>query len=92
MIHKQRNEYYNNINIMNNLTISDIDIIEYIKLTKNEILIIRTQELLNSNPKYLLQNYDKSCKYFYLFYNKLFDDIGLFDFHGITFGLNLLSK
>ena len=98
VLHNKRNDIYNNnIYIMNTKTISDIDIMKYIKLTKKELLILRTQELLNSNPKYLLKdyiadllrNYDKSCKYFYLFYEKLFDDLQLSDFRGFLFGLKL---
>ena len=98
IIHNKRNKYYNNnIRIMNKITISDIDLIKYIKVTNKELLINKTQELLKFKPNYLLknyinellQNYDKSCKYFYLFYEKLFDDISLFDFNGITFGLQI---
>lgn len=85
---------------MNTKTISDIDIMKYVKLTNKENLITKTFELLKVNPTYLLknyikdllQNYDKSCKYFYIFYKQLFDDIGLYDFYGIKFGVNLLHE
>jgi hypothetical protein len=90
-------KYENNIKIMNTMTISKANILNYIKLTNKKSLIIDVEKLLLNHPNYLLRdfinsllhNYDKTCKYFNLFYKQLFDDIGLYNFHGSIFGLNL---
>ena len=36
-----------------------------------------------------LKEYDKTCNYFYEFYFRLFNDLGLYDFHRRTFQLVL---
>lgn len=36
-----------------------------------------------------LENYDKTCKYFYIFYEELYDDIGLTNFQDSSFVLLL---
>jgi hypothetical protein len=80
---------------MNKKTISDIDLIKYIKKTNNEKLIKATQQIISLYPKMLLktylfnllQNYDKTCENFSQFYEKLFIDIGLYNFHKYSFGL-----
>jgi len=82
---------------MNKITIKESNIIKYIKMTNKESLIRATEKLLNINPDFLLKDfltniikdYDKTCKYFDKFYKKLFDDIGLFNFRGRLFGLEL---
>ena len=97
-INKIYNEDYNkNIEIMNKITILEANILKYIMLTNKESLINNVKKLVIENPKYLLKDfiklfltdYDKTCKYFNLFYNDLFKDIGLTNFRGLTFILNL---
>jgi hypothetical protein len=97
-INKIYNEDYNkNIEIMNKITIYEADILKYIMLTNKKSLIKDVKKLLTENPNYLLKDfiksfltdYDKTCKYFNLFYNDLFKDIGLTNFRGLTFILNL---
>ncbi len=82
---------------MNSLTISDINIIKYIKLTNNIKLIKATEQLLLLKPKLLLksflqnilQDYDKTCKYFSMFYEQLFMKIKLYNFHRQVFELDI---
>ena len=82
---------------MSTITIVEANIIKYIELTKKEKIIEDVKKLINLHPNMLLTNflnqflkdYDKTCKYFNLFYKQLFDDIGLYNFHGSIFGLNL---
>ncbi len=97
-IDKYKNkDYKNNIKIMDTLTISDIDLVKYIKKTKKDTLIEQTEEAIKTNPKMLLKefisiflkNYDKTCKYFYMFYEDLYNYIGLTDFQGSSFVLML---
>jgi hypothetical protein len=91
------NRYEKNIEIMNNITISDANILKYIKLTKNNDLIKSTKRLLKEQPDFLLKkylsnllsHYNETCNYFYLFYNELFNDIGLYNFHKYVFILEL---
>ena len=91
------NRYEKNIEIMNNITISDANILKYIKLTKNNDLIKSTKRLLKEQPEFLLKKYlsnllfyyNETCNYFYLFYNELFNDIGLYNFHKYVFILEL---
>ncbi len=93
-----KNKYYeNNIKLMDKLTISDVDLVKYIKKTNKDKLIEQTKEAKKTNPKILLKefisiflkNYDKTCKYFYMFYEDLYNDIGLTDFQGSSFVLML---
>lgn len=94
----KNSKYENNIKIMDSITISKANIIKYIKLTNKKSLINDVENLVKSNPNYLLTdftksfltNYDSTCKYFNLFYRELFDGIGLYDFHGQVFGLDIL--
>jgi hypothetical protein len=37
----------------------------------------------------LLKKYDTTCKYFYIFYEELFLELKLYDFHRKLFGLKL---
>jgi len=90
-------KYEKNIKIMNTITISEANILQYIKLTNKESIIKDVEKLLEKHPTYLLKdfiksfihNYDNTCKYFNKFYEKLFDDIGLYNFYKNTFGLEL---
>ena len=50
-------KYNNNKKIMNKITISDINIVRYIKLTKKESLIKDVIELINNNLNYLLMDF-----------------------------------
>ena len=45
--------------------------------------------LLKEFINIFLQNYDKTCKYFIMFYEELFNDIELTDFQGSSFILLL---
>ena len=90
-------QYENNINIMDKITIKDSNLLEYMKLTNNTKLINELIKLLKKHPdillkeyiKKLLNNYDNKCKYFTIFYEKLFTDIGLHDFYKQSFVLIL---
>lgn len=90
-------KYNNNIDIMKTITITQANLLHYIKLTNKESLINDVTNLLNSNPDYLLSsfiasflnNFDKTCKYFNMFYKDLFYGIGLTNFRGQSFGLIL---
>ena len=95
---KIKNDKYNkNINIISTITIEQANILKYISLTKKKLLINDVKELLSTNPNYLLSdylksllhNYDNTCKYFNMFYKELFNDIGLTNFRGQPFGLEL---
>jgi hypothetical protein len=111
------NKYNNNINIMNTITITQANLLYYIKLTNKESLINDVTNLLNSNPDYLLSSFvasflnnfdetlsflqkkirllwkttfpNETCKYFNMFYKELFYSIGLTNFRGQSFGLEL---
>ena len=82
---------------MNKITISDVNIIKYIKLTNKKKIIDDVVKLVQLHPNLLLKDfiqnfineYDKTCKYFYLFYERLFEKAGLTDFHRLYFGLLL---
>ena len=97
-VHLILNELYEkNIEIMNNITITNSNILKYIKLTQNKDLIKSTKRLLKEQPAFLLKNYlsnllynyNETCEYFILFYEKLFIDIGLYNFRGRVFILEL---
>jgi hypothetical protein len=89
------NKYENNQNIMNTITITKANIIKYIELTKKERIIEDVKKLINLHPNMLLteflnqflKDYDKTCKYFELFYEDLFDDFGLTTFYKQSFVL-----
>ena len=82
---------------MDRITIKDANIVEYIKRTKKDNIINSVIELMKNNPDYLLkdfikgflQQYDKTCKYFITFYEDLFDDIQLTNFHKYSFVLEV---
>jgi hypothetical protein len=87
--------YNKNIEIMNSITIKEANILIYIELTEKKQIIEDVTKLLETNPDMLLKDflnlflkdYNKSCKYFSIFYEKLYIDIGLYSFHQNTFGL-----
>jgi hypothetical protein len=93
----QNKKYEKNVKIMDLITISDINLIKYIKMTKNKNFIEKTKETIIKKPKMLLKDflrkflkdYNNMCEYFYMFYEQLYDDIGLTDFHGGSFVLVL---
>ena len=74
----ENNKYNHNLKIMNKLTITQADIIKYIKLTNNDSIIEATKKILKLNPNMLvkdfiknfLKEFDKTCsiknKVFYL--------------------------
>jgi len=93
-IDKYKNDkYMNNVKIISKITIKDINILKYIKMTKKDSLKMQTEDALKNNPDMLLKDflsrllekYDKTCKYFNIFYEKLYNDIGLTDFQGGSF-------
>jgi hypothetical protein len=91
------NKYNKNIQIMKNITITDANILKYIKLTNKKSIIEDVEYLLKKYPNYLLSDfiksflkkYDKSCKYFNLFYKQLFDSIKLTSFYKGLFVLKI---
>ena len=91
------NKYNKNIQIMKNITITDANILKYIKLTNKKSIIEDVEYLVTKYPNYLLSDfiksflkkYDKSCKYFNLFYKQLFDSIKLTSFYKGVFGLKI---
>jgi len=92
---KLNEKYYKNKHQIDILSISDFDLIKYIKMTKNESMIKATNEIIKQNPQMLLKDYlknilsdyDKTCKYFNKFYMELYDNLRLYDFHKKIFGL-----
>lgn len=93
----KNNKYDNNIKIISTITIKQANLLQFIKLTNKEKLINNVKQLLEKKPDYLLSEYIKSllanfditCKYFNMFYKELFDSIGLTNFRGQTFGLEI---
>jgi hypothetical protein len=89
--------YKKNKEIIDKLTIKEANILKYIEMTGKISLIEETKLVLKNNPNYLLRDFiksfikdfDKTCKYFALFYEQLFIDINLTDFHQRYFGLQL---
>ena len=82
----ENNKYNHNIEIMNKLTISQANIIKYIKLTNNNSIIEATKKILELNPNMLVKDFiknflhlefDKTCKYFLKFYKQLYEGIEL---------------
>jgi len=89
-------KYENNKKIMNTITLKDIDLIKYLKMTKlDEKVIEKSEQYIKKHQLLLvkdyltkfLKEYDKICEYFYDFYEQLFDDLGLYNFHRQTFEL-----
>jgi len=89
--------YEKNKKIINKMTITDIDLIKYIKLTKNEKLIKACEKIINSNQTMLLKdflgnfirNFDNNCLDFSQFYEQLFYKIMKYDPYRKLFGLIL---
>ena len=90
--------YENNKKIMNTVTLKDIDLIKYLKMTKlDKEIIEKTTKFIEKHESLLvkdyltkfLKKYDKTCEYFYNFYEQLFIDLRLYDFHHRTFELNI---
>jgi len=88
-------EYEKNKEVIKKITITDINIIKYIEMTKKDRLIKDVKKLLLVEPNMLVTNflyqflkdYDKTCKYFSMFYEELFKDLGLTDFYRHSFAL-----
>ena len=76
-------------------TITEANIIKYIELTKKERIIEDVKKLISLHPNMLLtdflnqfiKDYDKTYKYFELFYEDLFDGLGLTPFYKQSFVL-----
>jgi hypothetical protein len=90
--------YENNKKIINNIKLKDIDLIKYLKLAKLDKLIIKkTKEFISSHQELLLKDYltkflkeyDKTCSYFYNFYEELFHDLQLYNFSHNPFELTI---
>jgi hypothetical protein len=91
--------FENNKKIMNTVTLKDIDLVKYLKMSKlNEIFISQTKQFIKKHSSILLKDYltkflkdyDNTCEYFYDFYFDLFNDLGLYDFHRQTFELTII--
>ena len=89
-------KYKSNKKIMNTITLKDIDLIKYLKMTKlDEKVIEKSEQYIKKHQSLLvkdyltkfLKEYDKTCEYFYDFYEQLFDDLGLYNFHRQIFEL-----
>ena len=82
---------------MKKITITEINILKYIELTKKEkiindvkqILLIKPDMLVTTFLSQFLKEYDKTCKYFFIFYEELFKDLDLTDFYKQSFALKL---
>jgi len=92
------NEKYNNNKlIINNITIKEANIIKYIKMTKNNDIIKAVEKILENDENMLLKDflqrflneYQSTCEYFSIFYEKLYYDIKLENFHRLFFGLTI---
>ncbi len=89
--------YEKNKQIMSQVKITDIDLIKYISLTKNDKLIKAVGQLVKLDPNMLIKDfltnfirdYDSTCEMFYEFYEKLYGKLGLFGFYRYLFGLYL---
>ena len=90
-------EYNKNKEIIKKITITQINILKYIELTKKEkiindikkILLIKPDMLVTDFLSQFLKKYNKTCKYFFIFYEKLFKDLNLIDFYKQPFALKL---
>lgn len=93
----QNDKYEDNIKIMNKMTIKKAKLLKYIKMTNDKNLIKIVERILELEPNMLLsaflsnflKNYDDNCKYFSMFYEKIYNDIGLYDLYKQFFGLTL---
>lgn len=88
-------KYEQNISQMKKITISQANILEYIKKTNKSSLIKAVEQIQKTNPHMLLTDFianflvkfNQTCKYFASFYEELFYNLGLFSFHKLSFGL-----
>lgn len=95
MNERTNKEYDRNKEIMESITITQANILKYIEMTKKERIIQDIKKLLLVEPNMLvtdflsqfLKDYDKTCKYFSMFYEELFKDLGLTDFYRQSFAL-----
>ena len=62
---------------------------EYIKKMLDKSSVVTNRLIKSITKGDCLDKYDKTCKYFSMFYEKLFNDIGLHDFHKQTFVYNI---
>jgi len=92
------NENYNNNKlIINKITIKEVNIMKYIKMTKDKNVINAVKKILEKNENMLLKDflqkflkeYDVTCQYFSLFYERLYNDLQLEKFYKLFFGLNI---
>ena len=98
------NKYNKNKKIMSKITIKDANILKHISrasarraLARREGIVEDIKKLLAVQPNMLvtvflsqfLKNYDKTCKYFSLFYEDLFEDLQLTDFYKQSFAMKL---
>jgi hypothetical protein len=90
--------YENNINIMNNIKLKDINLIKYLKKTSLPKDIIEESKIYIKNHLSMLlkdyltkfiKQYDNTCLFFYDFYEDLFMDIKLYNFHRNVFVLDI---
>jgi len=87
--------YENNKDKIINLKITDIDLLKYIQLTKNNTLIYATNKIIQKKPNtllkdflsHLLNNYDENCQYFTEFYEQLYNEVRLFEPYHKLYGL-----
>lgn len=90
-------KYKKNKNIMNTIKISDINLIKYIKKTNNSHIINATEQIIKTSPNMLLKDflsnllksYDKTCEYFSMFYEELYNKIRVYEPHREFYGLVL---
>jgi hypothetical protein len=90
--------YENNKQIINTITIKDIDLIKYLNMTSmNKETINKTKIFLEKHSSMLLKDYlskfikeyDKTCIYFNDFYEALFKDLQLYNFHKNIFLMDI---
>ena len=91
-----KRKYENNKKIINMIRLKDIDLIKYLKMTNLcEKVIDKSKQFIEKHKTLLikdylsrfLKEYDNTCEYFYDFYEHLFDDLGLYNFHRQIFVL-----
>ena len=91
-------KYENNINIMNNIKLKDINFIKYLEktsLTKDMIeeskiyIYNHSSMLLKDYLSKFIKQFDKTCLLFYNFYEDLYIDIKLYNFHRNVFALDV---
>ena len=95
---KLKIKYDNNKKIMNTVTLNDIDLIKYLKMSKLDKKVInKSKQYIETHKSLLvkdylsrfLKEYDKTCEYFFDFYEQLSNDLGLYNFHRRTFELDI---